>query len=1002
MKAKRTYLLNGGLLLILIILTGWLSWTVYRVRQKMYEPTVETASVDQYLQDPAHIDSFPDLSEHVLFHAQFSADSFSSPPQRFRPSTKWWWPGDYVQSNRIRDQLVSMHNMGFGGVEIHSLNAGLDPDLSQNESKLVKGFGSNSHDQHITFAMQTADSLGMLVALPTGSGWPAGGPHINLKDNLRSLSFGEAHILGGKTVEIKLPAPNPPAAHYYTAFYEHFKPHDGLLDFFPEQAELICLLAGKARSGRRNRNPLVLNDQVSLDPDSLFVIDQFLGEDQMIRWEAPPGYWEIIAIYQMPSGSRPIFPAYEQAGLVLDHFDSLHIISHHNHLLGTKRGYASHYGKAFQSISQSAFRFMTERHFSKDFLIRFKAARGYDLLPFLPAVLRPAEDNFYLRNHFPQRLSAFRISQLDPRVRHDFDLTVSDLFIDHMLRTSRIWAEDHGLLYRAQVYGLSLDIMRAAGQVHIPEISQEDADQHPLFLSLLASGAQLYGRQIVSAVALAHQEADQAGHPQSWKRDADQLFVNGFNHLVYHGIPYQLESRAYGETNWAPFSSAYQSESSLSENLGPGNAFHAELSEFNAYVSRCQYLLQQGDFEADVLILYPFLGFPFQLRQSNVSSREEQKEGIPAQWLEKVQQMVQGLDARGISWRWVNPHALQKAEVVDGNILINGQSFQSLILPNVPAISRELSQKVSDLAKKSRVLIYGDSPDHQAGYLGARENDLYVQMTMDSLASRYQFTQLKDLMDQFTGFPLRKPFIFQQSMPFLRQHQRKTEAGDRILFLSNQSEAQHFFTLIPEESDQYFYWMNPQNGHISPALPKEGGQLIGHLPSHGSIFLFASEQALTLPDSLQESFPSLAWKMAFSKQKETLPLNNWTFMVNGADVKGDKYQEDSCRFTDWRNIPAIKYSSSEGLYSTQFEMRDTIREALYLLDLGKVHQQAEIRLNTYQLGTISHEPYLMDISPYLNPGLNQLEVWVRSGKRNRLVGKAKRGEEIYQQFADLP
>ena len=133
-----------------------------------------------------------------------------------------------------------------------------------------------------------------------------------------------------------------------------------------------------------------------------------------------------------------------------------------------------------------------------------------------------------------------------------------------------------------------------------------------------------------------------------------------------------------------------------------------------------------------------------------------------------------------------------------------------------------------------------------------------------------------------------------------------------------------------------------------------------------------------------------------------MDFGKWEFMIQGDDVKSGSFREDSTSFQDWTEIPALKYCSTDGLYSTQFELADTIGDAVYILDLGELYQVAELRLNTYQIGILTHPPYILDVSRYLNPGLNQLEVWVRPAKRNRLVGKARRGEKVYRQFKSLP
>jgi hypothetical protein len=57
-----------------------------------------------------------------------------------------------------------------------------------------------------------------------------------------------------------------------------------------------------------------------------------------------------------------------------------------------------------------------------------------------------------------------------------------------------------------------------------------------------------------------------------------------------------------------------------------------------------------------------------------------------------------------------------------------------------------------------------------------------------------------------------------------------------------------------------------------------------------------------------------------------------------------------------------------------------------LLDLGDLHDIAEIKLNGSPWQVSWYAPYQVDITPHLTPGSNLLEIAVTNNWANRLIG----------------
>lgn len=91
----------------------------------------------------------------------------------------------------------------------------------------------------------------------------------------------------------------------------------------------------------------------------------------------------------------------------------------------------------------------------------------------------------------------------------------------------------------------------------------------------------------------------------------------------------------------------------------------------------------------------------------------------------------------------------------------------------------------------------------------------------------------------------------------------------------------------------------------------------------------------------------------------------------------------------WKDIPSLskegKAFSGTAVYHTSFQIDDASDKSHYLLDLGRVEMIAKVRLNGAEVATKWTYPYKMDITEYLQPGENRLEVAVTSTWFNLLA-----------------
>ncbi|MBK8991512.1 MAG: hypothetical protein IPM40_07355 [Gammaproteobacteria bacterium] len=364
----------------------------------------------------------------------------------------------------------------------------------------VYGFDEPPYYGTLDAVMSAAAERGMQLDLTHFSGGPPGGPEINLDDSLTVMAHAAERVKGGRTVALELPKPGAGASEYIFTAME-FTGAD-FINFPAANARLLSVLAARVVAGEHGWSPFDLDDTVTLDPASVQVLTARV-EGGVLHWEAPPGEWQIIASYLLPSGEVPMGAAQKPQGFVVDHLRKRQVLGHYEYAFGKRTGLPAHYGRGLRGFFNDSLEFRVKRMSVEDILPEFRARRGYDLEPLLPAIYVEGKDNVYFREIVGIHAAPeFELTAQDERIRHDYQKTLSDLVIERFVETSASWAAQRGLVSRGQSYGMDLDILRALGANTIPETEQLWAGGSDLGLKMASSAAALYGRPLVSAGVL--------------------------------------------------------------------------------------------------------------------------------------------------------------------------------------------------------------------------------------------------------------------------------------------------------------------------------------------------------------------------------------------------------------------------------------------------------------------------------------------------------------------
>jgi len=905
----------------------------------------------------------------------FKVSSFINPPLEYGPFTRWWWPGNDVNKEELKRELELFSKNHFGGVEIQPF-ALVFPTKGAGRADRIMSYDTPEYYDNLRYVLETAVKTGLIVDLTDGSGWPAGGSHISKSDNNLTLEYGIMDIPANSNSPLPVPTP--------------IRNDDS-------SRKLITLLIAKV-----TKDTTLDNNSVHLDPGSIINYSSNI-QDNKFRFKAGGKNWKAIAIWSVPTGETPMIIAKRNAGYVFNHFDSSSVLKNYNYLFGDHTGLKPYFGKSMRAIFNDSYEFKADRHFSNDFIREFKIKRGYDITPFLPANMWYGYNNMYARMGKPGMEPDFVFTDQDWRLRYDYDLTLSDLFGDNCLKTARTWTESRGLIHRTQPYGFNMDIMASAGLASIPEIeTMLFSKGSETGYKLITSGAHLYNRPVISCETAVYFKRAFMTTPQKLKMTIDKVLSCGVNQIVYHGTPYQYYPDGYPEEGWYPF---YNSalDINFSTDLNENNPFWKYMDTINRYVQRSQYVLRSGKPDADVLIYYPFLNYSEDVANPQevlvagymegtepplpVENRNEPyTRKIDTEWQLNVLKLIDKLNAAGIAWDWVNDASIRQMKLnPDKQLNVRGNSYQSIILYDLPFIQYESARQLEELAKEgANILAIGELPHIQPGYFNFRKRDKLTNQLMTSMIAAHAVTYLKDLT-QLADWrkTLSLPFSYDQECNSFRQIRRKMDDGSFVQFVWNESDRWQILYFKKSASLQHGYWMDATDGSITKAVV-ENGSYSYKLPPYSTIFFFTTDSITNWGLSGKKLFDPL-------QAQPVAKLQKWTITAENIRI------EDSDLF-DWKNNEKLKENSKPVTYRSTFRMDDLNKDARYFIDMGKVYYSADVEINGKFAGSLIHTPFILDVTPFLKEGENTISVNVTNAMYNGYVGRANNGDKIFKKL----
>jgi hypothetical protein len=845
--------------------------------------------------------------------AQITPSPWPEINQSSKMWTRWWWMGSAVDKENIKQSLIDFQQAGLGGVEItpiYGVQGQADKEIS---------FLSPHWMEILNHTLKIADSLNLGVDMVLGTGWPYGGPHVSSTFAATKILIEKIQVAKGTTLKQKLqPRVEKERAGAKLLHVIAFDEEGHYVDLTPtlHQNEIEFKASGKKHT--------------------LYVV--FEGKTrQQVKRAAPGG-----------------------AGFTLDHY-SYQALRHY--VKPFEKAFTQKQGK-LRSIFNDSYE-VYNTNFTPAFFEAFQQRRGYDLKPVLPLLLDTLDHD------------------LGNRVKSDYRETLSDLLLEEFTKPWTAWAHEQDLKSRLQAHGSPGNLIDLYAAADIPECETfgsmpyeidgfrrepkniRNGDADPVMLKFSSSAAHLAGKKKVSAESFTWLREHFKTALSQCKPEAEDLLLNGINHLFLHGSTYS--PNAAGWPGWKFYASV---------NFNATNPIWEDAPALFAYIARCQSLLQAGQPDNEVLLYWPiheiwarFLkGTLF--HQFKIHSLDDWLYGT------SFYEMAKKLMQTGYGVDFISDQFIQKASVEKGKLRLPGGVYHSLVVPKSDQLPLKTFEKLLQLKKEGAHIVFEDLPKTVPGFFNFRAQTASLQ---DLIKENTPFlTPTPKVVEALQEQQLFPEKIAQTGLKFIR----RAYGFEKIYFLVNHT-PNTFEGFLPLNTvTKGVAIMNPDSGTFGQAITR---QVDGQMEVYVQI---PSGKSLFLKTGISKDLPDWNyWKQA----TEGLVLDGpWQleFIKGGPQLPTKQRLE---KLGSWTTLSAeAKAFSGTAHYTTTFA-KPTYNAMAWKLDLGHVRESAKIWLNGQLINTVWAPPYEAILPPLAEE--NTLTIAVTNLGANRIRDKERRNEE---------
>lgn len=756
--------------------------------------------------------------------------------------------------------------------------------------------------------------------------------------------------------------PETSASHYVVIIGKYRKPVDVSLEVKLSDSPMVEEWPEKTLA-KMYQDPLPMWDhymwrtpEECSDKSRIIKAEDVLDITEFVKngklgWKDRDNRYRVLTVCMTGTGVTNSPAVKEATGLEIDKMSRKHIRTHFNAFIGKLiENIPEQDRKTWKVVVQDSYE-TGGLNWTDDMLDVFKSTYGYDPTPYLPVVGGIQVGSADQSERFLWDLRRL----IADRVAFDYVGGLRDICHEHGMET---WLETYGhwgFPSEFLLYGGMSD--QVAGEFW-SEGSLGDIENRAA-----SSCGHIYGKNKIWAESCTAGAPQFSRYPLQMKERVDRFFCEGINASLLHLFIQQPDDRKPGLDAW------------FGNEFNRNNAWFDGLDVFIQYLKRCNLMLQQGRYVADVAY---FIG-----------------EDAP-----KMTGVCDPALPYGYSFDYINADVLLNHCRMEGHTLVldSGMCYDVLVLPKQKTMRPEILKKLIRLTEQGLTIV-GPSPEKSPSLQDYEFADKFIKDASKKLWNKNGrlglgkvFNEGTELTDVFEYLGIAPDFRCKapegSRISFIH---RTLGNGNDIYFIANQKDEKVNARIYVRTSwKSVLEIWNPLTGETRVA--GSGNELDIQLDRLQSIFVVCRQPnpsdgkvivPATISDTLELSGP---WKVDFAESS-----GNKAFSRNFKNLKDWAVDKD----------PLVRHFGGKATYRKTVVLDKKNISGRISLDLGKVIAIGKVCVNGQYAGGAWTYPYEVNISGLLKEGANKIEITVYNNWRNRLIGDASLPEHKRKTWTNI-
>jgi len=681
--------------------------------------------------------------------------------------------------------------------------------------------------------------------------------------------------------------------------------------------------------------------QLAIAEGEVLDISDKMDKDGKLSWEAPKGEWTVLRFGMTPTGVKNHPSAPQGRGYEVDKANRELVCFHFEQFIGE-------FLKRIPEESKSAFKYviadsyeMGSQNWTDGFEQSFEERFGYNPKKYLPVFSGRIVGSVAESDRF---LWDLRRAIADD-VAHKYVGGLREIANENGLK---LWLENYGH------WGFPSEFLMYGGQSDF--VSGEYWNEGTLGdieCKAASSAAHIYGKKTTSAECFTAKDRTYVRHPAMLKKRGDWSLTQGINHHVLHVYIHQPDDKRIPGVN-AWFGTEFNRH----------NTWFKQGKTYFDYLRRAQYLLQQGNYVADVCY---FIG-----------------EDAPIMTGPTIPELP-----KGYSFDYINAEVIMdRLTVKDGKfVLPDGMSYRMMVLPPLETMRPELLAKLEQLVSQGGI-IYGQAPKTSPSLQNYPQCDEQVQLLVSKLWAG------EDKVKTYGKGAVVEGLSLQETLTHFNVP-KDVDVSDEILWIHHSMEGMDIYFLTNQSGKEVS--INP-SFRVMGLKPQLWDAVTGEM--HMLNEYIAENGRTTIPLRMEAD---RSWFVVFTNQSnervekggtantpeyKTVQTISTPWNIDFENKKITPGEITTSELMDWTKSDndLLKYYSGNANYTTTFNYKKQADAKAVYTDLGKVGVMATVTLNGKVAGTTWMAPYRLKITDAIKEGENTLEIKVVNVWRNRLTG----------------